>query len=204
MASPSKHQMRATHTKSLLRSVRKLMTHEQDQIVGAVGNESIEKIESTIAVGWVPMTIHMGFSDAIRAVIGSSRNVQIWRETMTETYDRALLRGFIDASVGLFGLTPASLFRQGPYVYRHLTRGLGELAVEEQEDKESSIVTITGFPAQEFDLVCYAEGLQGCLESSIARGRGKGNVTLTDTDQKRGNLRFHAVWRSVKDSSERP
>ncbi|MEO7112598.1 MAG: hypothetical protein ABI183_19285 [Polyangiaceae bacterium] len=191
------HQMRATHTKSLLRSVRKLLANEQTQILETFGRDRVEKVDGAIAVGWLPMTVHMGLSDAIRAVIGSTRNIQIWRETMTETYDRVLLRGFIDATVGLFGLTPASLFRQGPYIHRQLTRGLGELSVEEQADKEGGIVSLFGFPAQEFDLDCYAEGLQGCLESSITRGRGKGTITLTDKDDKRGNLRFHAVWRSV-------
>ncbi len=194
------HQMRATHTKSLLRSVRKLLTNEQTQILSAFGAEGAEKIDATIGVGWLPMTLHMKLSDAIRAVIGSSRNIQIWRETMTETYDRVLLRGFIDASVDLFGLTPASLFRQGPYIYRQLTRGLGELTVEEQDDKESSIVSLAGFPSHDFDLVCYSEGLIGCLESSITRGRGKGTVTLIDFDQERGDLRFHAVWKANRHS----
>jgi hypothetical protein len=198
------HQMRATHTKSLLRSVRKLLTHEQNEILKAFGDEGVEKIDAAIAVGWLTMTVHMGLSDAIRAVIGSARNIQIWRETMTETYDRVLLRGFIDATVGLFGLTPASLFRQGPYIYRQLTRGLGELTVDEQADKESGIVSLVGFPAHDYDLTCYAEGLQGCLESSITRGRGKGTVTLTDIDHESGSLRFHAAWRSVGRPSERP
>jgi hypothetical protein len=194
------HQMRATHTKSLLRSVRKLLTNEQTQILSAFGGEGAEKIDATIGVGWLPMTLHMKLADAIRAVLGSSRNIQIWRETMTETYDRVLLRGFIDASVDLFGLTPASLFRQGPYIYRQLTRGLGELSVEEQDDKESSIVSLADFPSRDFDLVCYSEGLIGCLESSITRGRGKGSVTLTDLDQERGDLRFHAVWKANRHS----
>jgi hypothetical protein len=201
---PAIHQMRATHTKSLLRSVRKLLTNEQTQILEAFGRDRVEKIDGAIGVGWVPMTLHMGLADAIRAVIGSTRNVQIWRETMTETYDRVLLRGFIDASIDLFGLTPASLFRQGPYIYRQLTRGLGVLTVEEEADKESGIVSMFGFPAQEFDLICYAEGIQGCLESSITRGRGKGTVTLTEKDDKLGSLRFHAVWRSANRSSVRP
>lgn len=200
---PATHQMRATHTKSLLRSVRKLLANEQKQILEAFGKDRVEKIDGAIGVGWLPMTVHMGLADAIRAVIGSTRNVQIWRETMTETYDRVLLRGFIDATVDLFGLTPAALFRQGPYIYRHLTRGLGELTVDEQADKEGGIVSLAGFPARDFDLVCYAEGLTGCLDSSITRGRGKGSVTVTDIDHKGGNIRFHAEWRAAR-SSLRP
>jgi hypothetical protein len=194
----AQHQMRATHTKSLLRSARKLPPKEQRQILATIGDEAAEKIDDAIAVGWLPMTLHMLLSDTIRAEIGSERNIQLWRETMTETYDRVLLRGFIDASVGLFGLTPASLFRQGPYIYRQLTRGLGDLTVETEPDSESGSIHLLGFPAKEFDLVCYSEGLIGCLESSITRGRGKGSITLTDIQAKTGDLHFHAVWTSRK------
>ena len=188
--------MRATHTKALLRSVRKLPPSDHHEILRTVGDEVVEKVDAAIGVGWISMTIHMLLSDTIRAKIGSERNIALWRETMTETYDRVLLRGFIDASVDLFGLTPASLFRQGPYIHRQLTRGLGVLTVELYSDAESGIVDLAGFPAKEFDLACYAEGLQGCLESSITRGRGRGSVTLTHMDEKRGDLRFHAVWTS--------
>jgi hypothetical protein len=169
---------------------------EQREILLTVGDEVIEKIDAAIAVGWMSMTVHMKVADAIRAKIGSERNIELWRETMTETYDRVLLRGFIDASVDLFGLTPASLFRQGPYIHRQLTRGLGVLTVEMNADGESGTIDLVGFPAKEFDLDCYAEGLQGCLESSITRGRGRGSITLTEIDKKRGDLRFHAVWTS--------
>jgi hypothetical protein len=192
----ARHEMRATHTKSLLRSVRKLPPSEQVPILSAIGEATAEKIDAAIGVGWLPMTLHMLLADTIRAQIGSERNIHLWRQTMTETYERVLLRGFIDASVDLFGLTPASLFRQGPYIYRQLTRNLGDLTIETQPDTETGNIHLLGFPANEFDLVCYSEGLIGCLESSITRGRGKGSVTLTDLDAKKGDLHFHAAWTS--------
>ncbi len=76
-----------------------------------------------------------------------------------------------------------------------LTRGLGELTVAIEDDAESGFVHVLGFP-QDYDLICYAEGVQGCLESSIVRGRGKGSVTLVDSNAKNGDLHFHAVWMS--------
>ncbi len=184
--------MRAGHTQSLLASVRRLPQSERASILEATGS-GVADIDGAIALSWLPMTLHMKLSDALRDVVGAERNQRIWRSTMDASYERPLLRGFVTAAVDLFGATPLALFRQAKRIYGQLTRGLGDLTFEPSA-VGSGMVQLRAFPAKEFRFVCYIEGLAGCLESTIAIARAVGEVTVVDVDESRGDVSYRVKW----------
>ena len=176
--------MRAAHTQSLLGSVRSLNLVERAPVLDAVGPARLAEIDGAISVLWLPMDLHMKLSDAVQDTVGAERNRRIWRATMDVSYDRPLLHGFVSAAVALFGVTPASLFRQAARIYSHLTRDLGDLAFE-ATGSTSGRVPLRGFPASECRYICYVEAFAGCLESTISVTRAIGMVTRTEVDDTR-------------------
>jgi len=185
--------MRAAHTQTLVASVRKLAVAERTTILDAVTADRLTEIESVFPMFWLPMTAHMALSDAIRDTVGPERNRRIWRSTMDSSYQRPLLQGFVSGAVGLFGMTPASLFRQGPRIYGQLTRDLGAVTFD-PVGENGGTVYLRGFPAKDFRFICYIEGLAGCLESTISLTRAIGEVTPLDADEKRGDVSYRVRW----------
>ncbi len=185
--------IRAVHTHNLLRAVRGLAHGERDRILARLGENDCDEIDSTSALLWLPMSLHMRLSDAVRDVLGPERNVLLWRTAMTKTYERPMLRGFATTAVEIFGMTPAALFRRSAAVYSHLTRDLGTL-VYEPAGESSGTVRLTGFPADAYRFICYVEGLAGCLESTLTLGRATGEVVVRELDEARGDVSYSVSW----------
>jgi len=194
--------MRAAHTQSLIGSVRSLNLAERAPVMDAVGPARVAEIDGATPLLWLPMELHMRLSDALRDTVGAERNRRIWRSTMDASYDRPILHGFVSAAVDLFGVTPASLFRQTSRIYSHLTQGLGDLAFE-ATGSTSGRVILRGFPASDYRFICYVEGLAGCLESTISVTRAIGEVTPTDVDDTRGDVAYVVRWEARTSARER-
>lgn len=90
--------MRSAFGEALLRQVEALEAPERDAIVGRLAEETREHYRRAKAIGWSPMTLHMDVSDCIRAVLGSARNIDLWRETMADLTRRPMLSGFFVTS----------------------------------------------------------------------------------------------------------
>jgi hypothetical protein len=185
--------IRAAQTQSLLHTVRRLPPPVQRDILGRIGPRAVEEIESNLPVVWVPMELHMDLSDAIRDVVGPERNVELWRETMAEAFQRPLLRGFVAMATSLFGVTPFSLLRKGANIYEHITRDVGHLQFELTGPTEG-LVYLHEFPAKRFRFVCYIEGLQGCLLAGLDIAGRHGVVSVASHDDLRGDVKYRLRW----------
>lgn len=182
-------QIRAAQTRSLLATVRRQPEPVRARILALVSPADIERAEGMLGLGWAPMSLHMRLSDAIREVVGPQRNVEVWRETMVGVFESPFLRGFVDLTTNLFGISPHALLRRGEPVYQHITRDLGELVVE-PDGGRATVVTLRGFPARAFQFICYVEGLEGCLLACFDVLRVPGKATVERVDDAAGLVRY--------------
>lgn len=189
--------MRAAQTQSLLAAVRRLPSNERSEVLAQLRSDTVPEIESGVAVAWLPMSIHMELSDALRATVGPTRNVEIWRRTMTASFDRPFLRGFVRMTTSLLGLSPLSLFRRAESIYGHVTRDVGSIHFE-STGKSEGVVELRGYPARELSFPCYVEGLQGCLLACFDVCRTDGRVTVHDQDDRAGEATYHLIWDEVR------
>lgn len=188
---PTTHEIRAAQSKALLAAVRDQPAGVRDDILARFPREDVEWLDGSLGLGWAAMELHMRLSDAIREVVGPDRNVEIWRATMGAVFAGPVLRGFVDLTTGLFGLSPIALLRRAETVYEHITRQLGRLTVEGKEPDRCT-VTLSGFPSRSYQFVCYVEGLRGCLLSCFDVCRASGDVTVDHVDDARGHVRYDA------------
>lgn len=184
--------MRAAQTHSVVATIRRLPAPDRDEILRRIGPESLRRAEDALAVSWLPMSLHMLICDHVRDVVGPERNVLFWRDAMQAAFERPFLKSFVSMTVSLFGLTPSGLLRRVDGVYHHVTRELGAMRYEPKSESSGRAV-LTGFPAKQFRFICYVEGLQGCLDASIAIGGGRGHVEVASHDE-RGNATYDLRW----------
>jgi hypothetical protein len=196
--------MRAVHTQMLLRSIERLPAADRDAVRALAGRATLAEVDAVLPVAWHPMALHMRLSDAARDVVGPERNVALWSDTMAASFERPLLKGFVQMSTSLFGLTPPSLLRQGDRIYGQLTRDLGALRFDADASGSSGEVTLRGFPADRFRFVCYVEGLQGCIAACFPLAGGRGEVAVADQDEGRGDVRYRLRWMTTLPPSSRP
>ena len=180
-------------SQQLLRTVDSLPAAERDAIRALAGRWTIDAIEAILPVAWTPMSHHMALSDAVRDVVGPSRNIETWRATMNVSIDRPVLRGFMRMSADLFGTTPVSYLRQGERIFPHLTRDVGTFAFE-TDGPSSGHLTLRGFPAGRYRFICFVEGLAGCIESFLAVTVASASVGIDDLDEARGLVRYRTSW----------
>jgi len=185
--------MRAAQAQSLLAAVRRLPARERVAVLEQLDPRTLPAIESCLAVAWVPMFVHMDLSDALRDVVGPVRNVEVWRSTMTASFNRPFLRGFVHMTTSLLGLSPSSLFRRGESIYGHVTRDIGSIRFVSAGSNEG-LIEMEGFPASEFTFPCYVEGLHGCLLACFDVCRSDGRIIVTGQDARAGSATYHAIW----------
>jgi hypothetical protein len=186
--------IRAAQTQSLLTAISRLGPTERSKITALIDPRTTEAILAELPMAWVPMGQHMHVSDAAREVLGSQGLVRLFRETMLSSFDRPLLRTFLNMTFGIFGVTPGGLIKRSNKIYDHVTRELGTLSATLAEDSRAQL-TLVGFPAQQFNFDCYVDGLAGCLEATLAFASAEhGKVRPLHQESASGNVVYDLSW----------
>ncbi len=184
--------MRAAQTQSLLVAISRMAAAEREEIFRRFGTTSLDEAKAALPLSWLPMTLHMKLSDALRDVGGPDAVVRGFRQAMAATFDRPILRSFVSMTTGIFGMTPHGLLVRVDRVYEQMTKNLGELAYVSQGPNAGE-VTLTGFPAREFSFDCYVDGLQGCLLAGLDVWKVRGEVTVLSRSAA-GSVTYQLRW----------
>lgn len=185
--------MRSAFGDALLRQVRALEEPERDAILDAIGEQTLAHYGSVMSIGWSSMTRHMEVSDAIRAVVGSERNVEVWRRTMADLTGRPLLSGFLRHVGTRLGMDPGTLYRQTARLWKFLCRDVGDLRADVGTSRTA--VELIGFPASEHHFPCFVEGLHGCLLGLVAAlDEFSVDVQVVHVELDAGDAHYEASW----------
>ncbi len=187
-AVPAAQQMRSAFGDSLLRQIEALEAPERDAILDLIDAQTLAHYRRVTAVGWSPMLLHMEVSDAIRAVVGPERNVEVWHRTMADLTRRPLLAGFLRR----LGMGPGTIYRQTARLWKHLCREVGDLRAEVGSNQTA--VELSGFPAWDHQFPCFVEGLHGCLLGLVAIVDVSVRVRVVAVDLAAGNAEYDVTW----------
>lgn len=121
--------------------------------------------DTVVPLRWVSMKSHMDLSDRIRDVLGAD-NEDFWRRASLELAKRPLL-GYVQTFMKLMG-TPQRVFtRVMPVVIPQLFQNIGTMSMRIAEgEAHFAECTFRGFPADEFTLMCFVEGVSGALAAA--------------------------------------
>lgn len=186
--------MRAAQSQAVLAALERFPPSERREILARFGARGVEEVRSALPLSWLPMEVHMHLSDSLRDVSGSDAAVRAFREAMTMTFDRPLLRSFVSLTTGIFGVSPQGLLKRGDRVYEQVTRNAGALSHVALGERECE-VHLVGFPAKLFTFDCYVDGLRGCLLASLDLCKAKGSVEVLARDA-RGDVSYVLRWGS--------
>ncbi|MBL4689493.1 MAG: hypothetical protein JKY37_33200 [Nannocystaceae bacterium] len=184
--------MRSAFGDGLLRQVEALGASERAAILDLVSDETLAHYRRGIPVGWTSMERHMEVADAIRVVVGSQRNVEVWHGAMATLTGRPLLSGFL-RHVGMrLGMTPGTLYRQTARLWGHLCREVGDLRAEVEASRTA--VELSEFPAGDHHFPCFVEGLHGCLLGLVTALDVSVQVRVVAVDLDAGVASYDVTW----------
>ncbi|MFO0555620.1 MAG: hypothetical protein U0271_44995 [Polyangiaceae bacterium] len=184
--------VRSAQAQSLLSVVERLP--EFDRIARQAGDDVLERIRTTTALGWLPLQDHMAVADAVRDVLGVARSIEAWRAAMLHAFKLPYLKSFVQMSTSLFGVSPASLLKRADTVYAYVVRDAGSLEFSALPGAKCELV-VRDFPAARHRFVCWLEGLEGCLLGTLDLGRFVGEARIAEIDDQRGFARYEVSWR---------
>lgn len=186
-------EIRTAISKELLAVVRAWDDERTERILVATGEETVAMIDEAHPIGWTDFAAHMHFSDCIRAEVGTNGNIAAWSEVFANVSQRPLLRGFF-AAMSRLSPSPATVFKGSPRVFNLTNRNVGTFRYRPDEANRSAEITLTGFPATDFTIDCYAEGLLGSIRSVMRSADDSGLVDLVEVDPARGLIRYALSW----------
>lgn len=184
--------MRSAFGDGLLRQVEALEASERAAVLALVPEETLAHYRRVMPVGWTSMEQHMEVSNAIRAVVGSERNIEVWHETMAALTGRPLLSGFLRHIGMRLGISPGTLYRQTARLWTHLCREVGDLYADVGESQTTA--ELSGFPAGEHSFPCFVEGLHGCLTGLVTPFDVSVQVRVMAVDLKAGVASYDITW----------
>ncbi len=184
--------MRSAFGDGLLQQVEALEPAERTAILELIPEETVAHYRRVMPVGWTSMQLHMEVSDAIRAVVGSQRNVEVWHRTMAALTSRPLLSGFLRHVGTRLGMSPGTMYQQTARLWQHLCRNVGDLSAEVVGSHTT--VELVEFPASEHSFPCFVEGLHGCLLGLVTPFDVSVEVRVDAVDLQAGAVSYDVAW----------
>ena len=126
-----------------------------------------EDFDTVATLRWVSMKSHMDLSDGIREALGMTHNAEFWRRAFFDVLNRPLFSGFIHTFQGLLGSKPEILLRLAPAVFTRLFENIGTFEIRMVEGQcHFAVASFRDFPADEYTMMCFVEGVTGAFLSS--------------------------------------
>jgi hypothetical protein len=136
-------EFRANWTKLVLKWVRQ--RPDRDLVLATVGPDAIDRVHRAGVFEWLPATVHMHVTDAIReALAGDARH--FWRELMYASLSRSLLKPLLEGGLRLFGRSPHSILRMTPQAFSLIARGCGTILISRGEAASSTRLSFESLP----------------------------------------------------------
>jgi hypothetical protein len=186
-------EMRAAQTQSLVSAIDTLPRPDREAVHVAAGSQAFEVAKSSLAIAWLPLSLHMKIADAARDTIGSERALLLWRQVMKGAFERPILRTFVSVKVNVFRSDPGGFLRHATPMYAQLARNVGTIGFAPLGKGEGR-VTLRGFPSRDHRFICYVEGLQGCLDAFYPLCRTFGTTVVESSNETLGQVSYHLRW----------
>jgi hypothetical protein len=190
-------QCRAGWTKHILSGVESLAAPLGARVLEAVPPDVRRQLDDAIAIGWLPMEVHMAVLNALRATLGLKPYQQYCVERISSSlHNPALFAKPARAAVRLYGgVGPLEVVRGAPPSMRYIFRNAGDVRVQTSDEGYSLVATYEGLPSRfvsdAFSLIWMA-----AIEA-VATYAMEGNVvplqvTEARCEPERGYYEWHA------------
>jgi len=190
-ASPA---IRAIQTRTLVESLPRLPPAQRERIASRASPSLLERARRSFAMAWFPMADHMNFCVVVDDVVGREAFVALQREAFASAIQTPMLRGIFGMLSRVSDDSVATLLRNAPRLYGHVTRDIGRLEVTGDGPGRATL-ELSGWPSELFDFDVWLVGTQACIDTALL-GVGALGTTL-ELDQcvpERGFAIYRVRW----------
>jgi hypothetical protein len=183
-------QCRAGWTKHILSGVDGLSQPLGARVLGAVPPDLRRQLDDSIAIGWLPLDVHVGVLTALRTTLGLRPYQQYCVERITSSlHNPALFAKPARAAVRLYGgLGPLEVVKGVPPSMRYIFRNAGDLRIQTSDEGHSLVAIYEGLPSR------YAQGRHR-IGRDLRHGR-QGDTAPGERSESRPSARLLRVART--------
>jgi hypothetical protein len=188
---------RAGWTRHILGGVDALSPPIAARVLGAIAKDRLRQLEDTIAIGWLPLDIHMSVLGALRATLGRHGYQDYCVARISSSlHNPALFAKPARAALRLYGARPFAMFKGVPPSLRYIFRQAGELKVQTTNDGQKLIASYDDFPPRfsEGDAwsVIWIATIEAIAAYAMEGTAIEVRVTTVRDDAARGSFEWHA------------
>lgn len=197
--------VRANWLKLVVGQAKRQAPYPRDAFFEALGSETRREIREMGKLAWVEAEYFHRLAAAIFEGMGPEPGTEFWRAAMADSLGRPLLRPLREGALGMFGKSPASLFRFSKQAWSLVTRELCTVRFQERGDDDEldggcvtfgEIVPVLA-PA-EFSLFC-----KGASQAVVDVLRFEGAASLCEVSAAARRVRVEVTWLSERSGGHR-
>jgi hypothetical protein len=192
---PDEPAYRISSARTMLAQLDRLFPETGERVRAALPEETLALVRESLSLTWIPAETHHQIADAVYSALGERDYRALWRKVFLDMVQTPLLKPFFEATIRLFGATPAGLARWTAKGYTLATRGLGtlQLAADDPVARRVEIEHI-GYPPALAVSGAHVAGTAGSFEGYLDVTRKTGSVTVLENTPARGYARFEIAW----------
>ena len=194
--------MAPRNTGALIRAgITKIVVNQLDTLPPKVRSRILERLEADLLplverplnTTWIDAGLHITLIDVLRDTLGDAAFVAYFRDAYLAGFARLpLIKTIIDATIRLFGATPAGLSKNLDRTWQTLSRGLG--AFEAEPHDHEATLRWTGVEPRLAASGSYVESFAGTFEGWFPQCKVAGEVRIVERDHARGSATFRLTW----------
>ncbi len=185
--------VRAPLTKSIIELIDREQPLPVRQALRARAGAEVVRVEECSRVAWIPLGTQLAILDALRLEIGQDRYEAFLSAHFATTIEQPFVRGMFETSVRLFGVGPAAVFRVFPRTWSTISRGCGEVHVDEVDPNGTSI-RVTELPVDEPRIDLFVNGFRATFQGILEVFGRPGEVQRVSYDRQLRESAYLARW----------
>jgi hypothetical protein len=190
-------QCRAGWTRHILGGLGSASSPLAARVLAAVPANLQRQLDDAIAIGWLPLDVHMGVLNALRSTLGRRAYQEFCAaQILSSLHNPALFAKPARAALRLYGASPFAAFKGVPPSLRYIFRNAGDLRVQTSDDGQKLTAIYENFPARfsegdTWSLIWIAT-IEAIAQYALEGQAVQVQVTLARHEPARGYFEWHA------------
>lgn len=132
--------------KSLLEDVERLSGPERSRVLERVAQEHLDAVRNAPRASWIDAAHQVAIDSAILEALGEQELEQMLRGFVSRISQTPLFRPILNGAIGLFGLTPASVYKVLPRAWSLTSKNAGSI-LQRAIDERTHEIAYRDLPA---------------------------------------------------------
>ncbi len=157
-------QIRRVQAKTFVRTLRGRDDYPELE-ARVVNNVDLAALTEGLNIGWAPLRPYCDLLELVEDAFGQEAFVEFWQDTFSALMEQRFLANFTDLLKPLSASSISPVARRAPLVYRHVSRGCGQLSWA--SDADGGLLELRDFPSA-YPLRLWSLSMLGCLRATAS------------------------------------